>query len=487
LFGAVLCWPALVNRQAFFFPDTTTYVKGAATGLMKFTHRSSHWIEPKTAMPAASPASGPTLAPAVDEFESSPEKKGVLAGRSVYYGGFLLAAYELGTLWTPIVLQGLLAVAVIALALRASRAHVAPLPSWRRSLAYLAVLGLGTSLPFFVSMLMPDLLTGLAILAGATLLAFATTRAARIGGFAVLSFATLSHSSNVLVLAGMIAAFAALTYALHRSVRRALVDAALVVATIVVGLAGDAAFGAVVRHTTGMAPIRPPFLMARLIADGPGADWMRDHCADSTYVVCRYVAHAGEVSSDEFLWSHDVAHGGVFTVANKDERAALSAEQLPFFKDVLFTYPGRVLLDAARNFGSQLTKAGLDEFNYRKEDLAQIASRIPSRDAVDLQATRAAAQDFPATFFANLQLLVLAASAVTVLHWFARGWSAARSDFRLFVALVIAGLAVNSLVCGVLSTPHDRYQARALWLLPLIALMCWNARHAGSGADVATK
>ncbi len=44
------------------------------------------------------------------------------------------------------------------------------------------------------------------------------------------------------------------------------------------------------------------------------------------------------------------------------------------------------------------------------------------------------------------------------------------SRVRVFVALIFAGVAVNIIVCGALSTPHDRYSARVLWVLVLVAI-----------------
>jgi hypothetical protein len=40
-----------------------------------------------------------------------------------------------------------------------------------------------------------------------------------------------------------------------------------------------------------------------------------------------------------------------------------------------------------------------------------------------------------------------------------------------FAAAVVGGIAINAFVCGALSTPHDRYQARVIWLVPLVAML----------------
>jgi hypothetical protein len=41
------------------------------------------------------------------------------------------------------------------------------------------------------------------------------------------------------------------------------------------------------------------------------------------------------------------------------------------------------------------------------------------------------------------------------------------------VLCVLVGIGVNALVTGGLSGPHDRYQARIAWLLPLAGLLAW--------------
>jgi hypothetical protein len=48
--------------------------------------------------------------------------------------------------------------------------------------------------------------------------------------------------------------------------------------------------------------------------------------------------------------------------------------------------------------------------------------------------------------------------------------------YRL-AALVIIGVIGNAIVCATISGPHDRYQARVIWLLPMIATTLHFARH----------
>jgi hypothetical protein len=37
--------------------------------------------------------------------------------------------------------------------------------------------------------------------------------------------------------------------------------------------------------------------------------------------------------------------------------------------------------------------------------------------------------------------------------------------------ILIGGVVANAAVTGILSTPHDRYQARVIWLIPLLAMI----------------
>jgi hypothetical protein len=45
------------------------------------------------------------------------------------------------------------------------------------------------------------------------------------------------------------------------------------------------------------------------------------------------------------------------------------------------------------------------------------------------------------------------------------------SGFWKFAGLVLFGVVLNAAVCGMLSGAQDRYQARVVWLVPLLALI----------------
>ena len=46
---------------------------------------------------------------------------------------------------------------------------------------------------------------------------------------------------------------------------------------------------------------------------------------------------------------------------------------------------------------------------------------------------------------------------------------APRAQGAPLALFVVAAMALNAVICGILSGPHPRYQARVIWLLPLLA------------------
>jgi hypothetical protein len=60
---------------------------------------------------------------------------------------------------------------------------------------------------------------------------------------------------------------------------------------------------------------------------------------------------------------------------------------------------------------------------------------------------------------------------------------------ELLTGLVVFGVLANAAICGIMSGPHDRYQARVAWLIPAMALIGafkiyapWWKRMLGLGA-----
>jgi hypothetical protein len=47
-----------------------------------------------------------------------------------------------------------------------------------------------------------------------------------------------------------------------------------------------------------------------------------------------------------------------------------------------------------------------------------------------------------------------------------------KTRLAMFVLTVCSTVVVNGMICGALSGPYDRYQARVVWLVPFLATLC---------------
>ena len=69
--------------------------------------------------------------------------------------------------------------------------------------------------------------------------------------------------------------------------------------------------------------------------------------------------------------------------------------------------------------------------------------------------------------FFNLSIcLTTLAAAVFLMAVVARF---TRKEFQAAALLVLAAIFANALITGALSKPHNRYNARLIWVLPLVA------------------
>lgn len=480
LLGLLFLWPAVLNGGAFFFNDTTAYIRGIDAAVYKLTAVPSDWTAELVAETRASPATaGATPRPAA----ATPVRP-VLLGRSAYYGAILYLGVVLGSFWPFLLLQAMLGAACL---IGLVRHFVDPGEERRFRGAVIAVFAvcLLTPAPFFVCLLMPDIFSGLAIAAAAMVLCGweRETRAGRIGLVALLAFAALVHSSNILLLGGLGALAALLRL---RSVTRSnalpmLASSLVVLATALVGVGGDALFAGVVTHVTGTPPIRPPFLTARMIDDGPGTQYLRSHCARSTLLLCRFTARLPS-PSDSFLWEKTTTNG-VFMTLPPDEQRTLAAEQGRFVAAAALGAPAETAGMLARNFAKQVASVRLSEFNYDAGEDEFFVRKVPANTLAGLRRTAAFKGQAPTAAITLTTLLLTAASLAVLLGTWSR-----RSGLRQwsgYATVAVAGVLVNDVICGCLSTPHDRYQMRVIWVLPAVAALVLVAKYRNRTAGAA--
>jgi hypothetical protein len=284
----------------------------------------------------------------------------------------------------------------------------------------------------------------------------------------------------------LISFFAGRNFNSHKSLHNSL---GVLFALALAGIFGELAFSYAVRHTIGVDPIRPPFLMARMIDDGPGYRFLQKNCAEKTYTVCKYIDRL-PVSDGDFLWSANPTNG-VFRVVDLATRKALSAEQASFAFDVFLFDPVGVTTSATRDFVRQFFRIALDPFFLDQGMLKHFAATLPtfyfdemmrSHIAMHEQILRILSTVYASTYFASIFGLLL----VTIsLYWpklRRKPYILSQREWGPILTFVGLAMVSNAAICGILSAPAARYQTRISWIplfiLGLIAAKYWEPQTA---------
>jgi hypothetical protein len=472
--AALLLVPALVAGGPFVFYDADTY------------YEAGRW-----AYAQLSDSLG--LAPVVEAVPGVAHSAlAPLAGRSSAYGLFLYLTASLGGLWATSAVQAATA-AWILHALARAFAPAAPRGAFA---ALIVTLTGGASLPFFAAFAMPDLFAGLGAAAAILLLLFPDRfrSAERLGLWGFTAAAMAAHQTHLAVGLVLAACGGVLLLAAGAGPGRASSRAAAVFAAAAVAASVNLLYAAFVHARTGEPLLRPPFVTARVLADGPGRDYLRAACAHGAgFELCRFRGQRLD-SSDRFLWSARPGQG-VFSVADAAERRRLAAEQVRFVAGVLIHAPLRQASASARNFLDQATSVSVDEPLTHRGDILASPEWRGSRLATLTRAVSRCAREAacPAPPLVPLKLLHGLVLALT------GGWAAWRLSRRdvlegarrggvdspagrvlAAVVLVVLVLAANAAVCGVLSGTFPRYQARLIWLAPALAVLCGFALPLGA-------
>lgn len=454
--------PAFVSRQPFLFADTTAYVRGADAVVITLTGSRSEW-------------SGEVAGPPSKPVPMRP----VLAGRSIYYGLGLWLSQAAGGFWAIIAVQAFLTCAAIALVVgrtvdagRGERLLVTTL--------LIGALSVATPLAFFASFAMPDIFAALALIAVGMLAMgkLSPTLPEKAFWAAIVGAACLFHSANIITIAAV--GFVLLAVWIGKLAPISRQGLALSIAGVALGLAGEAAFSVAVERALGAPPIRPPFMMARVIDDGPGYRHLRDVCVTDTdpFVICRFLPLLPQ-PSDTFLWSVD-PRSGVFMASSPGVQRALAAEQYRFVGSVFADRPFEQLSASLRSAIRQSAMIGLSEFNYDPGTRQALMRKLPPDEASKQRRSMAFRGVMPVRATEIMTYLTVAA-AILIL-WLGRACLRAPGGRTLsplggLALVLITGIAINDLVCGAMSTPHDRYAARVVWLLPLVAALIVHVRY----------
>lgn len=479
--AAALLWPAYINGGPFWFPDTSNYIRSADAAVLSLTGKPTEWsdrVRLGGKGPVAAAADADEISRSVADLEPT---RPVLTGRSIYYGFLLYLPMRAAGPWGAVAVQAL----IVAALLVGCGAIAARLGLVRRRwlAAILGALVVLSPLPFYTTMLMPDVYAGLMVLALSLAVAFWHRLSRRERVVLILASGVMAafHTTHLL-LALIIGALGALLR-LRQPGRAALRPILIVAPVAAIAIAASWVFTFAVTQALHKTPISPPFLTARLISAGPGTAYLRTACARDAdaWAVCAYRAKF-PVDSDAFLWQLDPAVS-VFQVADGDTQRRMAGEDKRFAAAVLRDDPVGVVAVTVRSGVEQLVHFDLMNFNYPLRRIKALPARYPPAIAAEIAETRAAQRTMPTdvTLTTSVLLAILALGAFV---WFAFAMrrSIMTTDHGQFALLLFLAVLANAFVCGGLSGPHARYQMRLIWLLPVAAVALMRRRPDHSAA-----
>jgi hypothetical protein len=472
--AAILSSVAIVNRYPLMHFDSRVYWKSGkvatemATAIVGRVLHGAPQTAPATPDATGAAADSSGAAQANDLSSALKSAKGV---RSPFYSLYLYLTWLTASFWGSIYLQGMATAYILWLFARSVWPALTPV----RFLAGIAILTLTSSVAWFSSEIMPDLFAGIVIV-GTAILAFYAASLSTVELVAMIllqAFAISTHTSHL----GLALALSLLTIVQSLWSRAGLAATARLAArtgTPIV-LAVVAALGAsyVGFHEISIAPQHPPFLLGRVIEDGPARWFLKADCPDPRFVMCEFVDHL-PVNNDGFLWDDD----GIFTQASPAVRDRIRKEEMPLVLAAVRAYPFEQLQASISNALGELVRFSNTDFHLTGR---------PS--IVDGQFVYRETDFTPVpVFIYDVELAAVVASIAALLGAFFVGDKVVPSARRL-VVLVAVGILVNAVICGAFAALWPRYQSRVMWVLPAVALSLGTgllhemARRRSTGAD----
>jgi hypothetical protein len=143
-------------------------------------------------------------------------------------------------------------------------------------------------------------------------------------------------------------------------------------------------------------------------------------------------------------------------------------EEWPLVLATIRAYPGAQLRVSLANFTTELTNFGLWDFTANPWMQSELNKVLPGALPRYLQ-TRQAQSRLPNIFFTTVQQWVVVASALAIVICVPMLWRWRRWRMLGLVAILVPAVVANAFLTAVLSEVDSRYQARVIWLIPLLA------------------
>jgi hypothetical protein len=434
LLGALsMIWPALYNGFPLLYPDSMTYLgDGPVVARAIFLHQTASYY----------------------------------GMRSFFYSLGILPLHRNVTAWPVIACQAILMSYVLWLVVRS-------ILSKRAVTGYLvliATLSLATSLSWYVSLVMPDIL-GPALYLTFFLLVFARqtlSRAERFSLGAIACWAVTSHATHLMLGVGLWFLLAVVMTVQRQTKRQIVMSLGEMAIALAIAASAQLALHGYLYGTPSLNGERPPYLTARLVADGTGRQYLEQHCKTEQWTLCDRIENlAGD--ADHFLWDSNGGWGG----ASADEQREMSREEMNFVLATIRSYPAEQLARSAGAFWQQLKTFGIEDLDASSWVADQFDEVLPGEKSNYLS-SRQARNALHIEGFTAFQIWVVRSSPVLMMAFVPVIWG--RTSRRLLgLGIVIVSIIIaNAFVTGTMSMVDERYGSRVVWLVPFwmgLALM----------------
>ncbi len=445
LLGAVMMtWPAFYNGFPLLYPDSMTYLgDGSVVARKIFLHQSSNYY----------------------------------GMRSLFYSLGILPLHGDVTAWPVVAFQAILTAYVLWLVVRS----IVPRRPVGGYLALIGALSLLTSLSWYVSIVMPDI-TGPLLYLILFLLVFAReslSRAERVTVGGIACWAVTCHATHLILATGLCCLLIVVMVVQRRPMYRIAQAAGEMAGILAVAAAAQLALYGYLYGSPSLNGERPPYLIARMVADGTGRKYLEQHCGEERWALCNRLQNlAGD--ADHFLWDSDGGWGG----AAAEEQKEVRREEMALVVATIRAYPREQFGKSAGAFWQQLQAFGIEDLDPSSWVAEQFDTVLPGERAHYL-ASRQARNALHIEGFTAFQIWVVRSTLVLLIAFPPLVWR--RVSSRLIGLSVVVAFVVfaNALITGTMSMVDERYGSRVIWMVPfLIGLFVleWFAAR-GSAAE----
>jgi hypothetical protein len=411
--------------------------------------------------------------------------------RTIGYSIFIRLVNLGNSPWPIVIAQSAIAVFVLCSAFKLLVREVIPVQ--REALIFLALMifiAFGTTLPWFVGQIMPDVFTGLTFLSFFLLLYHPTMK---LEGSVLTSLVFclsigvhITHLLAVSVLLVVVFVFRASKsfrpFWPTRSIKGivALVLIPMMTVAVMTSLSN--------RHVGGftLSPARYVFLFARLMESGLAPAYLQQRCKTEELTPCRYLDKLPK-TADEFLWSPTYpllkemgGWQGASGEASEIVFGTIRYNPLGFVKECVKQMFRQSVTFAPGEGNDPLQSVQpssiLDDF--REVYPGEMPRYLLSRQSLGklIKDREWVAPIYAAVFWCSLGVNVMALFT---------GHPRTRVANQLFV-LTTVFLFANAMATGALQGVHNRFQARASWLMTICSaayVIPWFAQRQNKAAD----